>query len=114
VSTGSANPFAQVLVAAPRLRLVVGCPSCGEENPDRQLAQAGELYGEVAGRWERFGVVPERAHALLGAGRCLLRLERGGSEAALREARELFANLGARPLVEETDEHLRRSIELTS
>ena len=51
------------------------------------------LHGRVE-RWREFGRVPERAYALLGLGRCLLRL--GGAEAdvPLREAQKLFSSLG--------------------
>ena len=34
-------------------------------------ADAATLYAEAAARWQEFGNVPERAHALLGQGRCL-------------------------------------------
>ncbi|MFN2471109.1 MAG: adenylate/guanylate cyclase domain-containing protein [Gaiellaceae bacterium] len=71
--------------------------------------RAVALYAEAAERWERFGVVPERGHALLGRSRCLLALGRLGAESALREARQIFAGLGARPLLEETDVLLERA-----
>jgi hypothetical protein len=46
----------------------------------------------------------EEAQALLGRGRCLLALGRAPEAAQpLREAREIFARLGARPALEETD-----------
>ena len=47
--------------------------------------------------------VPERAHALLGKGRCLLRLGSEDARQPLLEARTLFAGLGAEPLVAQTD-----------
>jgi hypothetical protein len=59
-----------------------------------EVEEAARLYEQVAERWARFGVVPERAYALLGAGRCLLRLQDKGAEDFLRESRELFATLG--------------------
>jgi len=73
------------------------------------LHGAAEAYRDAAARWERFGVVPERAHALWGQGRCLLEMGRS-SEAAepLREARASFANLGAGPAVAAVDELLER------
>src|SRR5207244_10011122 len=40
------------------------------------LEAAADAYAEAADRWERFGVVAEQAFALLGRGRCLLRLAR--------------------------------------
>ncbi len=38
------------------------------------LQAAADAYADAADRWERFGVVPEQAFALLGQGRCLLGL----------------------------------------
>ena len=45
----------------------------------------------------------EQAHALLGQGRCLTALRDPDARAPLREARELFDRMGARPRVEECD-----------
>jgi hypothetical protein len=75
----------------------------------RQLADAARRYAESAERWRRFGVVPEHGHALLGRGRCLLALDRPGARGPLLQARELFASLGARPLVAETHDLLERT-----
>jgi len=73
--------------------------------------EAAERYAEAAGRWEGFGVVPERAHALLGRGRCLLALGRPDPAAApLREARSIFARLRARPALAEVDALLRNGL----
>jgi len=60
-------------------------------------------------------VVPERAHALWGQGRCLLEMGRS-SEAAepLREARACFANLGAEPAVAVVEELLERLSSLSA
>jgi class 3 adenylate cyclase/tetratricopeptide (TPR) repeat protein len=79
------------------------------------VAEAAILYAEAAGRWERFGVLPEQAFALLGQGRCLLALGRG-SEAIepIRRAREVFAALDARPRLGESDTLLAQAMELTS
>ncbi len=68
------------------------------------LQAAAEDYAEAADRWERFGVVPEQAFALLGQGRCLLGLTRP-TEATpvLQHAREIFERLGASPALAETD-----------
>ncbi len=71
--------------------------------------RALELYVTAAERWTSFGNVPERGHALLGAGRCLLNLGRPTEAAAkLREAREVFEGLGAQPLVHEVDAYVGR------
>jgi class 3 adenylate cyclase len=69
----------------------------------RELGDAATLYAEAAARWEEFGNVPERAHALLGQGRCLLALGRPEAEEPLREAQELFATMGYRPALAETE-----------
>jgi len=68
------------------------------------LQSAAAAYADAADRWERFGVVPEQAFALLGHGRCLLGLSRP-TEAApvLQHAREIFERLGATPALAETD-----------
>ena len=79
-----------------------------------QLA-AVDAYTEAASRWERFGVVPEQAFALLGYGRCLVGLSRP-TEAApvLQRAREIFERLGAAPALAETDGLLQRATALSS
>jgi hypothetical protein len=68
-----------------------------------ELAEAVALYADAAARWQEFGNVPERAHALLGQGRCLHALGRSGADGPLREAHELFASMGYRPALAETD-----------
>jgi class 3 adenylate cyclase len=67
------------------------------------LTEAASLYAEAAERWREFGNVPEHAYALLGQGRCLLALGRPGTEKPLREARHLFAMMGYKPAVAETE-----------
>jgi hypothetical protein len=67
------------------------------------LSEAATLYQEAAERWQEFGNVPERAHALLGHGRCLAALGKPEAGAPLREAREIFSALGFRPAVANTD-----------
>jgi class 3 adenylate cyclase len=71
-------------------------------------ARAAVLYAEAATRWQEFGNVPERAHALLGQGRCLAALGKPEAEAPLREARELFASMGYKPALADTDAQLTR------
>ena len=75
-----------------------------------QLAEAGgdhasaaELYAVAAQDWEHFGTVPPRAYALLGQGRCLHALGKSEAEQPLRVARELFAVMGYRPALAQTD-----------
>jgi tetratricopeptide (TPR) repeat protein len=77
--------------------------------------EASTLYAEAAQRWERFGVVPEQAFALLGQGRCLVALGRAAEAAEpLREAREIFIRLGAVPALGETAALLAQATTLTS
>jgi class 3 adenylate cyclase/tetratricopeptide (TPR) repeat protein len=65
---------------------------------------AADAYSDAAARWEEFGHVLERAFALLGEGRSLLALSRRTvADRALRQARDLFASLGAGPALTETD-----------
>jgi hypothetical protein len=71
---------------------------------------AADAYADAEAGWERFGVVPEQAYALLGEGRCLLALDRPAEAAlALRRAREIFERLGAAPALQETEVLLQRS-----
>jgi class 3 adenylate cyclase/tetratricopeptide (TPR) repeat protein len=57
-------------------------------------AEAAAVYAEAAERWRRFGNVPERAHALLGRGRCLVTARGLDAHVPLTEARDLFADMG--------------------
>jgi hypothetical protein len=66
-------------------------------------AGAAALYVDAAARWRDFGNVPERAYALLGQGRCLAALDEPVAAEPLREARELFASMGYRPALSETE-----------
>jgi class 3 adenylate cyclase/tetratricopeptide (TPR) repeat protein len=68
-----------------------------------ELAEAAQLHAAAARRWQEFGNVSERAYARLGQGRCLLALGEPGAEAALSEARDLFASMGYKPTVAETE-----------
>jgi class 3 adenylate cyclase len=75
-----------------------------------QLAEAGgdeadaaALYAETAERWHGFGNVRERAYALLGQGRCLAALSKRDAERPLLEARELFASMGYKSALLETE-----------
>ena len=71
---------------------------------DDDLPGAIEKYADAAQRWNEFGVLPEEAFALLGQGRCLLRLGRPAHAAAvLDQARVIFEQLGAAPALADTD-----------
>ncbi len=77
-------------------------------------AQAAGLHAEAAGRWEQFSNVLERAHALLGQGRCLTALADPGADQPLRQARALFTDMGARPRVTECDTLIAQTAKLSS
>jgi class 3 adenylate cyclase/tetratricopeptide (TPR) repeat protein len=68
-----------------------------------ERAEATAVYAEAAERWREFGNVPERAYALLGHGRCLAALGKPEAEEPLRQARDLFASMGYRPALAETE-----------
>jgi class 3 adenylate cyclase/tetratricopeptide (TPR) repeat protein len=70
-------------------------------------AHAADLFAEAATRWQGFGNTLEQAYALLGAGRCQTALGETDATSTLKEARKLFAHLGARPRVADCDTLLR-------
>jgi tetratricopeptide (TPR) repeat protein len=70
---------------------------------------ASKLYAEAVERWSRFGMVLEHAQTLLGLGRCLTTMAQPQAHAPLMEARAIFADLRAGPLIVETDRWLRQS-----
>ena len=68
------------------------------------LQVAADTYADATVRWERFGVVPELAFALLGQGRSLLGLSRPAEAVpVLQHGREIFERLQAAPALAETD-----------
>ena len=67
-------------------------------------AQAVHGYAEAASSWERLAVPYEAACALLGQGRCLVALDKAPDAASVLErARGIFASLGARPDLDQTE-----------
>jgi hypothetical protein len=70
---------------------------------------AANLFVEAAEGWRKLGNVPERAYALLGQGRCLRALGDPAAEHPLTEARELFASMGYRPALAETEALLQQA-----
>jgi predicted ATPase/class 3 adenylate cyclase len=80
-----------------------------------EIEEALRLYGDAVERWTSWGHVLEGGRALSGAGRCLLQLGRS-SEATerLRQAREVFVELGAEPLIADVDRSLERATALSS
>jgi class 3 adenylate cyclase/tetratricopeptide (TPR) repeat protein len=76
------------------------------EHAGRQK-DASALYADAAHRWQEFGNVPERAHALLGEGRTLTTLGNPQAEQPLQQAAELFSSLGYKPAFAQTRALLR-------
>jgi hypothetical protein len=75
-----------------------------------ELKRGEQLYAIAAEGWRAFGCPPELACARLGEGRCLVRFGRSREAGVpLLEAREIFAKLGARPLLTETEGWLEQS-----
>jgi tetratricopeptide (TPR) repeat protein len=70
------------------------------------LPEAASRYDDAGDRWRSFGVALEHGQALLGLGRCATRLGRPAAREPLLQAREIFARLGARGLLAETDRWL--------
>ena len=95
------TPMAQHASASARAQLA--------EAGDRH-ADAARLYGEAAERWREFGNVPERAYALLGRGRCLVAVGDAAAELPLAEARDLFASMGYKPALAETEKLLAETL----
>jgi class 3 adenylate cyclase/tetratricopeptide (TPR) repeat protein len=80
-----------------------------------RLQEAAGLYDEAAARWAGFGYVRREGQALLGAGRCLVRLGRlEEATERLNQARRIFEPPGANLYVREIDELLERGTELSS
>ena len=70
------------------------------------LPEAAGRYDDAGDRWRSFGVALEHGQALLGLGRCATRLGRPPTREPLLQAHEIFARLGARGLLAETDRWL--------
>jgi len=80
-----------------------------------EAAEALALYEDSAARWADHGFALGRAESLFGAGRCLLSLGRESEASArLREAREIFAGLGAAPAVARVDDALARATSVSA
>jgi predicted ATPase/class 3 adenylate cyclase len=78
-------------------------------------AEAAALFTEAANRWEQFEVPWEQAQALLGQGRCLLTLRQPAeAQQPLRRAREIFASLGANPVLTDVNRLLAQATALAA
>jgi tetratricopeptide (TPR) repeat protein len=73
------------------------------------LPRAAALYADAATRWKEFGNMPERAYALLGQARCTLALGHAGADAPLADARALFASMGYKPALDESESLAQRT-----
>jgi tetratricopeptide (TPR) repeat protein len=72
--------------------------------------EAVERFRAAALGWRDYGCVVEEAHALLGAGRCLIALGKPGEAAAeITAARNIVSRLGATRLTQEADALLARA-----
>jgi class 3 adenylate cyclase/tetratricopeptide (TPR) repeat protein len=71
-----------------------------------KLQEAARLYADAGDRWRNFGVVLEHGQALLSLGRCATQLGQPPARDWLLDARRVFAQLRARPLLAETDRWL--------
>jgi hypothetical protein len=91
---------------------VVAARAVAAEKTGR-VEDALALYEDATRRWDAHPFVLGGAQARHGAGRCLVALRRG-AETPLREAREMFAQLGARPAVERVDLTLARATSKTA
>ena len=76
----------------------------------RELDDAANLFAEAAAAWADFGHALEHGQSLLGLGRCRLALGYAEANSALVAAHEVFARLGAGPLVGEADGLLAEAV----
>ena len=89
---------------SPHITHVLASAKAALAEAQGHLAVAVEAYADVAARWEQFGMISERAFALLGLGRCLVRLGRYGEAAApIVTARAIFTSLRADPHLAEAE-----------
>jgi hypothetical protein len=72
-------------------------------------SQAATLYTDAAQHWHQYGNLPETAYALQSQGRCLHALNDPAAEQPLSEARELFASMGYKPALAETEALLEQA-----
>jgi predicted ATPase/DNA-binding SARP family transcriptional activator len=103
-----------VEVRAARLQHCVATARAVLTEARGDLGSALRLHADAAERWRSYGSVSEHGHALLGMGRCLVRLGHHQARDRLLEARAIFARLGARLLLTETDRWLEQGVAQTS
>jgi class 3 adenylate cyclase/tetratricopeptide (TPR) repeat protein len=80
-----------------------------------EFAESLSLYMDAVRNWRSYGLALEEAQALFGAGRCLVALARQTEAwSSLTEARKIFIKLGAKRLIDKTDDYLRQATSLSS
>jgi class 3 adenylate cyclase/tetratricopeptide (TPR) repeat protein len=79
-----------------------------------RLEEAAERYAACARGWLTYGSILERAHALLGEGRCRRALGDPAATEPMIGARDLFASLGATALVRRIDAAMGETAAATS
>jgi tetratricopeptide (TPR) repeat protein len=107
-ATGRADLLETLLADAPaprnvRTRNALASVQAVAAEAGGDLAGAAASYEACAAAWLAYGSLPERAHALLGEGRCRRALGEVGADERLREARGVFRSLGASPLAAQVD-----------
>jgi len=114
-AAGDLEPVQRLLEAGngrelPRNRFVVGVEAIvAEARGENEMAES--LYEEACQGFEEYHSVVEHAYALVGLGRTLFACDRGTDAVRpLEAAREIFEQLGARPLVDETEGLLAKSL----
>jgi hypothetical protein len=83
-----------------------------EARGDRE--RAAETFQNAAERLGLLGAGLERAFAVLGKGRCLASLQDPSAQPSVREARRLFAEMSARPRIDECDTLIAQTSRLSS
>jgi hypothetical protein len=98
------EPLGAVLRDLPLYGLVLDTVAATRSEREGRREAALRAYSGLTRRWRDFGAPYEQGHALLGAARCLVALDRGmQATPVLERARELFLGLGARPAVAQAD-----------
>ena len=84
-----------------RLSLLTARAAIAEATGD--LDEALRAYEEASAGWTEYGHLLETGNTLLGAGRCIVRMDRPDPQDLFRRARGLFEGLGAATMVAEVD-----------
>jgi class 3 adenylate cyclase/tetratricopeptide (TPR) repeat protein len=90
--------------ARDRLAVLTGRAVLAEAHSE--LEDAADRFAEAAPAWGDYGHALEHGQSLLGLGRCRLALGQADANSMLIAARDVFARLGAGPLLGEADGQL--------